>query len=174
MANVASMLILYSGRSANFNMKAAFLEVVNDALGSLGVIVAAIVISTTGFQQADALAALFIAALIVPRAVVIMRGTARVLMEFTPDRLDLDEVRSHLLDVEHVREVHDLHASTVATGLPVLTAHLVVGEKCFQNGHALEILDAVRDCVETHFKIAHTTFQLETTAFRGGEHAGHD
>jgi len=95
-------------------------------------------------------------------------------MEFTPDRLDLDEVRSHLLDVEHVREVHDLHASTVATGLPVLTAHLVVGEKCFQNGHALEILDAVRDCVETHFEVEHTTFQLESEAFRGGEHAGHD
>ncbi|MFT3889103.1 MAG: cation diffusion facilitator family transporter [Arachnia sp.] len=167
-ANIASMLILYRGRGANFNMRAAFLEVVSDTLGSLGVIVAAIVIATTGFQRADALAALFIAALIVPRAFSIMRGTTRVLMEFAPEGLDLDVVRAHIAEVEHVVDVHDLHASTVATGLPVLTAHVVLGEECFRDGHALEILRSVRSCVADHFDVAHTTFQLEVSGFHTG------
>ena len=82
----------------------------NDALGSLGVIVAAIVIWLTGFYQADALAGLFIAALIVPRAARLMRQTTAVLMEFTPDGLDLDAMREHMLRVEGVVEVHDVHA----------------------------------------------------------------
>lgn len=164
-ANLVGLAILSGGRNANLNMRAAFLEVLNDALGSLGVIVAAIVIATTGFQRADALAGLFIAALILPRAFVILRDTARVLMEFTPEGLDLEEVRAHVTGVEHVIEVHDLHASTVATDLPVLTAHVVVADDCFHDGHALEILEQVRVCVAEHFEVAHTTFQLEGPGF---------
>lgn len=163
-ANVAAIGILSSSRGANFNMRAAFLEVLNDALGSLGVIAAAIVIATTGFQQADALAGLFIAALIVPRAFSLMRETVGVLMEFTPKGLDLDEVRRHLLSLDHVRDVHDLHASTVATGLPTLTAHVVVDDRCFTDGHAAEMLHEVKDCVAEHFDVSihHSTFQIET------------
>jgi len=163
-ANVIAISILASSRGANFNMRAAFLEVVNDALGSVGVIVAAIVIATTGYQRADAIAGLFIAALIVPRAFTLMRETLGVLMEFTPSGLDLDAVRDHLLAVEHVTDVHDLHASTVGTGLPTLTAHVVVRDECFSGGHAAEILRAVRACVAEHFDVAvhHSTFQIET------------
>lgn len=163
-ANIAAIVILSSSRSTNFNMRAAFLEVLNDALGSLGVIVAAIVIATTGFQQADALAGLLIAALIVPRAVKLLRETSGVLMEFTPKGLDLDSVREHILGVEHVREVHDLHASTVATGLPTLSAHVVVDDECFADGHAADILRQVKTCVAEHFEISihHSTFQIET------------
>ncbi len=162
-ANLAAMAVLSSSRTANFNMRAAFLEVLNDALGSLGVIIAAIVISTTGFQQADAIAGLLIAALIVPRAFTLMRETLRVLMEFAPKGLDLDEVRRHILALEHVKAVHDLHASTVASGLPTLTAHIVVDDECFTDGHAAEILERVRECVVEHFEVSirHSTFQVE-------------
>lgn len=165
LANVVGLLVLRGGRKANLNMRAAFLEVLSDALGSLGVIVAAIVIWTTGFQQADAVAGLFIAALILPRAISILRATTRVLMEFTPESIDLVEVRRHLGEVDHVRGVHDLHASTVATGLPVLTAHLVVEESCFRDGHAQEILRSAQDCAAEHFELAHATFQLEGEGF---------
>ncbi|MFT3944672.1 MAG: cation diffusion facilitator family transporter [Ancrocorticia sp.] len=170
-ANVIAIAILSSGRNSNFNMRAAFLEVLNDALGSLGVIIAAIVIATTGFQRADSIAGLFIAALIVPRAFKLMRETASVLMEFTPVGLDLDEVRSHILNVDHVREVHDLHASTVATGLPTLTAHIVVDEECFRDGHAAEVLAKVKQCVAEHFdvRIQHSTFQIEPPSMREHE-----
>ena len=170
-ANLVGLLVLHRGRDANLNMRAAFLEVLNDALGSLGVIVAAIVIATTGFQRADALAGLLIAALILPRAFVILRETTRVLMEFTPEGLDLDELRAHLAEVDHVIEVHDLHASTVATGLPVLTAHVVVADSCFHDGHAQGILAEVRACVAEHFEVAHTTFQLEGPDAHGEDEA---
>jgi cobalt-zinc-cadmium efflux system protein len=173
-ANITAILILSSSRGANFNMRAAFLEVLNDALGSLGVIVAAIVIATTGFQRADALAGLFIAALIVPRAFKLMRETTSVLMEFTPKGLDLDAVRAHILELEHVKDVHDLHASTVATGLPTITAHVVVEDECFTDGHAAEVLHAVKACVAEHFEVSvnHSTFQIETAHISEDEPAG--
>ncbi|MCG7284761.1 cation diffusion facilitator family transporter [Cellulomonas sp. ACRRI] len=173
-ANIAGLAILSSSRGANFNMRAAFLEVANDALGSLGVIIAAIVISTTGFQRADAIAGLFIALLIVPRAIKIVRETTAVLMEFTPQGLSLDEVRTHILALEHVRDVHDLHASTVGTGLPTLTAHVVVDAECFTDGHAPSILQDVRECVAHHFPVSiqHSTFQVETDGAHHDEPAG--
>ena len=172
-ANVIAIAVLASSRSANFNMRAAFLEVLNDALGSLGVIIAALVIATTGFQQADAIAGLFIAALILPRAIRLLRATACVLMEFTPDGLDLDEVRRHILSIEHVRDVHDVHASTVATGLPTITAHVVVDDECFTDGHAVAMLHQVRECVREHFAVSvqHSTFQIETEAISRAEPA---
>ncbi|MFA4840845.1 MAG: cation diffusion facilitator family transporter [Agrococcus sp.] len=171
--NIVAIVILSSSRGANFNMRAAFLEVLNDALGSLGVIVAAIVISTTGFQQADAIAGLFIAALIAPRAFMLMKETTAVLMEFTPSGLDLDEVRRHILELEHVEDVHDLHASTVATGLPTISAHVVVDDGCFSDGHAAQVLEDIQRCVEEDFDVAvhHSTFQIETARIQEQESA---
>lgn len=174
-ANLAAMLILSAGRGANFNMRAAFLEVLNDALGSAGVILAAIVISTTGFMQADSIAGLFIAALIVPRAFTLMKETTAVLMEFTPEGLDLEQVRAHIRALPHVKDVHDLHASTVATGLPTLSAHIIVEDECFHDGHAVDMLMAVRECVAEHFDVSikHSTFQIETLRVSQSEEEQH-
>ncbi|HIZ97549.1 MAG TPA: cation diffusion facilitator family transporter [Candidatus Janibacter merdipullorum] len=168
LANVIAMGVLASGRDANFNMRAAFLEVLNDALGSVGVIVAAVVISTTGYQRADTFAGLFIAALILPRAMRLLRETTRVLMEFAPEDVDLDAVREHVLELEHVREVHDLHASMIGTGMPVISAHVVVDDGCFESGHAPQILEEIRACMREHFPVSfdHATIQLETAAVR--------
>ena len=170
-ANIAAILILAGGKDSSLNMRAAFLEVLNDALGSLGVITAAIVIQLTGFQQADALAGLFIAALIVPRAFRIMAETLRILMEYTPKGVDLDQVREHILALDHVQDVHDLHASAIGSNLPIFSAHVVVGEECFESAHALRILEEVHVCVRTHFPIAfeHSTIQLETEEIRRQE-----
>ncbi|WP_016997974.1 cation diffusion facilitator family transporter [Kocuria atrinae] len=170
-ANIAAMAVLASSRDSNFNMRAAFLEVLNDALGSMGVIIAAIVIHTTSFQRADTIAGLFIAALILPRAFRLLRETMGVLMEFTPKGVDMDEVREHIMELEHVRDVHDMHASTIGTGLPVLSAHVVVEDRCFESGHAPEILETVLDCVREHFPVSfdHATIQLETAALRDKE-----
>lgn len=171
LANIASIAVLASARSANLNLRAAFLEVVNDALGSVAVIVAAVVIATTGWGGADAVAALFVGFLIVPRTVRLLREALEVLLESTPRGLDLDAVRDHLLGVELVRGVHDLHASQIATGLPVLTAHVVVDDECFHDGHVPRILDALQECVAGHFavNIEHSTFQLEPPS-----HAAHE
>src|SRR5690606_29979681 len=103
LANVIALGVLMRDRTANLNLRAAFLEVLSDALGSVAVIVAAIVVATTGFAYADSIAAVLIGALIVPRAVLLLRETVHVLLESTPRGLDLDEVREHLLAVDHVR-----------------------------------------------------------------------
>lgn len=176
LGNVASLLVLASGRASSMNVRAAFLEVANDAIGSVAVIAAAIVILTTGFQLADVIAALAIGVLILPRAVLLLRDAAAVLLESTPSNLDLDSVRTHLLEVEHVQAVHDLHVSQIATGLPVLTAHVVVDDECFYDGHAPRILDELQECVAEHFpvQIEHSTFQLELAGHSEHEHPTHD
>ena len=176
LGNVASIAVLASGRTSNLNMRAAFLEVVNDALGSIAVIAAALVIQFTGFQLADALAAILIGALILPRALLLLRDTTNVLLESTPQGLDLDSVRDHILELDHVQSVHDLHVSQIATGLPVLTAHVVVDDSCFHDGHAPKMLDDLQRCVAEHFpvQIEHSTFQLELAGHSEHEHPTHD
>ncbi|WP_147680777.1 cation diffusion facilitator family transporter [Actinomyces ruminicola] len=172
-ANAVGLLLLSGGRNGNLNMRAAFLEVANDALGSVGVIVAAAVVALTGWARADAVASLVIVALIVPRAFSLLRTAVGVLMERTPEALDLAEVRLHLLAVDGVEQVHDLHAWTVASGLPVLTAHVVVSDACLAQGRTGEVLDALQACVAEHFPvhIEHATFQLEPAGHRAHEHA---
>jgi cobalt-zinc-cadmium efflux system protein len=173
--NIAAVLILAGDRKTNLNLRAAFLEVVNDALGSIAVIVASIVIALTGWERADAVAALVIGALILPRSLLLLRETIDVLLESTPRGLDLNSVRAHLLELQHVRAVHDLHATQIATGLPVLTAHVVVDDECFYDGHASGILDELQDCVAKHFSVAieHSTFQLERAVHGEHEHDTH-
>ena len=167
-ANVIALVVLSGGRGGdghgeNLNMRAAFLEVLNDALGSVGVIIAAAIVARTGWTRADAVVSLIIAALILPRAVALLRSALAVLMDFTPKELDLAQVRTHMLEVDHVEEVHDLHAWTVASGMPVLTAHVVVRDECLRDGHTEEILDRLQSCMAEHFpvRIQHATLQLE-------------
>jgi cobalt-zinc-cadmium efflux system protein len=173
--NVISLVVLASSRSLNLNLRAAFLEVLSDALGSLAVIVGALVIAVTGWAGADAVASLVIGMLIVPRTVILLRDAGRVLLESTPAGLDLAAVRQHILDVPHVRGVHDLHASLIATGLPVLTAHVVVDDECFYDGHTPALLDDLQRCVAEHFPVSveHSTFQFEPTSHSDHEARRH-
>jgi cobalt-zinc-cadmium efflux system protein len=173
--NVAALLVLGGQRAANFNFRAAFLEVLNDTLGALAVIAASIVISLTGWTRADAVAALVIGALILPRSLLLLRETVDVLLESTPRELDLSSIRAHLMQQQHVRGVHDLHVTQIATGIPVLTAHVVVDDECFYDGHASTILDELQACVAEHFPIAieHSTFQLERELHSDHEHETH-
>ena len=161
--NLASMAVLAPRRRTNLNLRAAFLEVLGDALGSLAVVVAAIVLQTTGWRPVDTVAALVVGALILPRAIRLLAEAIDILLESVPRNLDLADVRAHLLEVDHVREVHDLHASQIATGLPVLTAHVVIDDECFLDGHAPDLLGQLQRCVAEHFPVSieHSTFQLE-------------
>ena len=157
-ANVGSIFILAGQSEDNMNMKAAFLEVMNDALGSVAVIVSAIVLISTGWAGFDAVAGGIIALMMIPRAF--------VLLEETPQELDLDEVREHLEQVPHVVAVHDLHASTVSTGMPVVMAHVVV-ERGLTMDDAADILSQLQNCLREHFPVSvpHTTFQLEPEGY---------
>lgn len=166
-ANIISMAILTSRRGDNMNMKAAFLEVVNDALGSFAVAISSLVMLSTGWDKFDAVAGGLIALLMIPRAIKLLRHAMQVLLEETPKELDLDEVRRHLEQVPHVVAVHDLHASTVATGMPMLMAHVVV-ERDLSMQQAAEVLHRLQDCLREHFPVSvpHTTFQLEPEGYR--------
>lgn len=172
--NLLSLLILAGGRDSNLNMKAAFLEVLNDALGSVAVIVSAVVIAFTGWTRADAVAGLLVAGLILPRAVRLLRASATILLEETPAGLDLTQVRAHIMQLPHVRGVHDLHASVVSSDLPVLTAHIVLAEECFSDGHSQEILVKIQKCLTEHHEISieHSTLQLESEGI-AEEHRDH-
>ncbi|MET1065409.1 MAG: cation diffusion facilitator family transporter [Arthrobacter sp.] len=173
--NAVGLAVLASGRKHNFNMKAAFLEVLNDALGSVAVIAAAIIIAVTGWVQADAVVSLLIGVLIIPRTLRLLRDTVNVLMENAPAGLDLAEVREHILALPHVIDVHDLHASLVASGTPVLSAHVTVQDTCMTDGHAAKILADLQRCVAEDFDVSveHSTFQIEPAAHRDQESIHH-
>jgi cobalt-zinc-cadmium efflux system protein len=96
-----------------------------------------------------------------------------ILLESAPENLDLDDVRRHIRDLDHVRDVHDLHAYTVTSGLPILTAHVVVEDECFRDGHAPQLLDAVQGCLAGHFDVEHSTIQLEPAGHADHEHPTH-
>ncbi|MFF5793274.1 cation diffusion facilitator family transporter [Paeniglutamicibacter sp. NPDC012692] len=174
--NLASMLILASGKDDNLNMRAAFLEVLNDALGSVAVIISAIIISSTGWMQADSIAAMLISGLIIPRALKLLGETTHILLESTPKGLNLEDVRAHLTAHPLVLAVHDLHASQIASNLPILSAHVVVADEAFRNGAAATLLGELQSCVAEHFEVSieHSTFQIEASSHQTPEHEGHD
>ncbi|MCH4209277.1 cation diffusion facilitator family transporter [Bifidobacterium sp.] len=164
--NIGSIAILSAQSHDNMNMRAAFLEVMNDAMGSVAVVVSAIVMMGTGWNGFDAVAGGFIAIVMIPRAVGLLRKAVAVLLEETPKGLDLDLVREHMEHVPHVVAVHDVHASTVSTGMPILMAHVVV-DRGLTMEQAGVILDQLQLCLREHFEVSvpHTTFQLEPKGY---------
>jgi cobalt-zinc-cadmium efflux system protein len=167
-ANVASLLVLRGGRDS-IGMRGAYLEVLGDMFGSVTAIVAAVVILTTGFAQADAIASLVIAGLIVPRALSLLRDVFHVLSESAPKNMDVEKIRQHILGTEGVVDVHDVHVWAITSGAPVFSAHVVVQAELFERGGSGALLDELSGCLTGHFDVEHSTFQLEPA-----EHAQHE
>ncbi|MGW1672280.1 cation diffusion facilitator family transporter [Streptomyces sp. NPDC002324] len=168
-ANMISLTLLMRGQKESLNVRGAFLEVAADALGSLAVIISAVVILLTGWQAADPIASLVIGLMIVPRTVKLLRETLDVLLEAAPKNVDMAEVRAHILALPGVEDVHDLHAWTITSGMPVLSAHVVVGSDTLDSiGHE-KMLHDLQGCIGDHFDVEHCTFQLEPSG-----HAEHE
>ncbi|MBT3164113.1 cation transporter [Streptomyces sp. Vc74B-19] len=168
-ANLVSLSLLMRGQKESLNVRGAFLEVAADALGSVTVILASLVIVTTGWTAADPIASLVIALMIVPRTLKLLRETLDVLLEAAPKGVDMAQVRAHILDTPGVEDVHDLHAWTITSGMPVLSAHVVVSADTLNAiGHE-KMLHELQGCLGDHFDVQHCTFQLEP---RG--HAEHE
>jgi len=159
--NLIALRLLASGAQTSLNLRGAYLEVLGDALGSIAVVVSAAVILTTGWDGADSVASLVIAAMIVPRALSLLREVGEVLLESTPRHVDLAELRTHILEVDGVREVHDLHVWTITSGMPVMSAHIVVDDSVTGMDEAHGVLDTLRGCLSEHFDVEHSTFQIE-------------
>ena len=160
-ANGVSLLLLRRGQAESLNLRGAFLEVASDTLGAAAVIVTGIVIATTGFTRADPIASLAVGLLILPRTWQLLREAVDVLLEASPRGIDLTEVRRHMTELGGVRGVHELHAWTITSGLPVLSAHVVVDAEILADGRSGMMLDRLQDCLRGHFDVEHSTFQLE-------------
>jgi cobalt-zinc-cadmium efflux system protein len=173
LANLAGLLVLRPAQSKSLNMRGAYLEVFGDLVGSLAVIVAALLILITGWMPFDAIASLAIVVLIIPRAWSLLREVVDVLLEATPHGVDLDEVREHITRVRGVVDVHDLHAWTITSGVPVLSAHVIVDQACISEGRSGEVLDRLGECLGGHFDVSHCTFQLEPVGHQEHEAAHH-
>jgi cobalt-zinc-cadmium efflux system protein len=167
--SVAAAWALARADRASLNIQGAFRHVLTDLYGFIGTLIAGVIIVVTGWTRADAIASLVVVALMLKAAWELLRDSGRVLLEAAPEGMNLEDVRAHLLGTDHVRGVHDLHVWTVTSGLPALSAHIVVDDSCFHDGHAPQLLDALQACLTGHFDVEHSTFQLEATA-----HAGHE
>jgi cobalt-zinc-cadmium efflux system protein len=171
--NVAASWELARANRSSLNVEGAFRHVLTDLYGFIGTLIAGIIIVTTGFTRADAIASLIVVVLMAKAAWGLLRDSGRVLLEAAPEETDLEEVRAHILSVPHVKGVHDLHAWTVTSGLPTLSAHVIVEDSCFQDGHAPRLLDQLQACLAGDFDIEHSTFQLESAAHVGHEPGTH-
>jgi cobalt-zinc-cadmium efflux system protein len=169
-SNALSLSLMRSRRDSSLNMRGAYLEVLSDTFGSVLAIVAGVLVLTTGFDRADSLASLLIAALVLPRAGSLLREAGGVLLEAAPPGLDVDEVRDHLCGVDGVVDVHDLHAWTITSAMPALSANVSVSEATLAERGVGPILDDLTGCVAAHFGIDHATFQVEPESHRDHEH----
>lgn len=168
-ANAIALWLLSAAQRTSINVRGAYLEVLGDLLGSAAVIVAAIVIVATGWLQADAVASLLIAAMIVPRAFGLLREVLSVLSESSPQGTRVREIREHILSTPDVVDVHDVHVWQLTRGAPVFTAHVVVDAEAIRDGRSGAILERLQGCLAEHFDVDHSTFQLEPAG-----HVEHD
>lgn len=159
--NLISFRLLMAGSKESLNLKGAYLEVLADLLGSVGVIVAAIVLLTTGWAYADPIIGVGIGLFILPRTWKLTRQALRILLEVAPPHVDMDELHTAVLSVDGVVEVHDLHVWTITSGMESASCHVVIAADRDYQG----VLDSVRTVLRDRYQIEHATIQCEPVEF---------
>lgn len=172
--NLAAAAVLARGSGRSINVRAAYLHVLTDLFGLLATGIAGAVILSTGWDRADPIASLAVVAVVLVAAWRLLRTSGRVLLEGTPEAVDLDEVRRHLEELDEVVAVHDLHAWVVTSDLPAVTAHVVVTDVCLAQGSAGQLLDRIQACLSGHFDVVHSTFQIEALSHLDHEQGLHE
>ena len=162
--NLIAFAMLRSGAKESINVRGAYLEVVGDLLGSVGVIVAAVIIGLTGWAYADPIVAVVVALMILPRTFALGRSAVRILVQAAPEHLDITAVRARLAAVPGVCDVHDLHVWTLTSGMDVASAHLSL-DPAAQLG---DVLAGAREALHDDFAIEHATLQVEPVGASGG------
>jgi cobalt-zinc-cadmium efflux system protein len=162
-ANLAAFALLREGSKESLNVEGAYLEVLSDTLGSLGVIVGALVLLTTGWTLVDPLVGVAIGLFILPRTWRLGGQAVRILVQAAPPGLDMSRVRDDLAGVAGVVDVHDLHAWTLTSDMEVLSAHLMVATGTDQHS----VLDQARTLLRDRYRVAHATLQIEPDSHEG-------
>jgi cobalt-zinc-cadmium efflux system protein len=155
--NLMGAYILFKYQSGNLNIKGALYHVLSDALGSVGAIIAGVIMITTKWYYADSLVSILVSALIIRGAWVLFRESTHILLEGTPKEIDLGAVQSCICSNKRVISVHDLHAWTLTQGFEALSAHLVVKNM----DESEDIISEIKHELSNKFKISHITLQLE-------------
>ena len=171
--NVVATMAVARANRRSLNIEGAYRHILTDLYGFIGTLIAGIVIVTSGFDRADAIASLLVVALMLKAATALLRPALHILLEATPEDIDLAEVRRHLMELPEVQSVHDLHAWTLTSSLPILTAHVVVTDDCFTRGEAGRVLDHLQECLSGHFDVSHSTLQFECVGHIEHEAGGH-
>lgn len=159
--NLISFRLLMAGSKESLNLKGAYLEVLGDLLGSVGVIVAAVILSTTGWAYADPIIGVGIGLFILPRTFILTRQALRILLEVAPPEVDMDAVRADVLAVPGVAEIHDLHVWTITSGMESATGHIVVEDGADYPTVLAGVVAVLRDV----HHIDHVTIQCEPSQF---------
>ncbi len=169
--NLISMRLLSAGRKDNLNVKGAYLEVWSDMLGSIGVILAAIIIWLTNWLWVDAIVAIGIGLWVLPRTWQLFKETLNVLLEGVPEGIDFQAVERALRSIPGVQDLHDLHVWAITSGMPSLSAHLVVSAQADHDS----VCKSATALLDEQFEIEHVTLQVERTDCRDGRehHALH-
>jgi cobalt-zinc-cadmium efflux system protein len=171
--NLAATVTVSRANRQSLNIEGAYRHILTDLYGFTGTLVAGIVIVATGFDRADPIASLLVVLLMLRAAVQLLRPAVHILLEATPEDIDLEEVRTHLMELPQVQSVHDLHAWTLTSSLPILTAHVVVTDECLSSGDAGRVLDHLQECLSGHFDVAHSTLQFESAGHLEHELGSH-
>jgi cobalt-zinc-cadmium efflux system protein len=161
LVNLGGLWILHGARDESLNVRGAWLHVLGDAAGSVGAIVAGVLIWTLGWNWVDPLAGALICLLILVSSWRLLKETVGVLMEHAPSHIDVDKVRDAIMEINGVDGVHDLHVWTITSGLVSLSAHVSV-ERVAPDG---DLLHEVRRALRERFGIDHVTIQLEPRSF---------
>ena len=171
--NLTAAWTLARANRSRLNVQGSFQHILTDLYGFIATFVAGVVIVVTGNTRSDAIASLIVVALMGRAAWGLLRDSGRILLEAAPAGVDLDQIRDHLRANDHVLDIHDLHVWTVTSDLPALSAHVVIDDPCFHDGHAPQLLDQMQECLVGHFDVEHSTFQFEPASHADHEHHAH-
>lgn len=163
--NIIGMMILRKDSEGSLNMKGAYFEVLSDMLTSIGVMIAGVIMLTTGWYYADPIISALIGLLIFPRTWRLLKEAVNVLLEGTPKDVDIHKLRQSLEDVSGVKDVHDLHVWSLTSSVNAMSAHIVRDNKTAQN----PLLKTLTEVTTGNFKIGHTTFQIEEEGYEEQE-----
>ena len=165
LANLISAQILRRNKSNDINLKAAYLHLIFDALGSVGAIMSGLLIWLWGVYWIDTIASLLIVILILAGTWKMILNSVKMLIDSVPEGMNYGQIRRSILNLNHVIDVHDLHIWSIGQNNPALSAHIILTNDCTEKQHWDQCLKQVQDMLAQSFNIKHTTIQVEPLGF---------